>query len=344
MVLIILFQICAMFIGVSQAMKVLVGGQVTWWVLAFGVLTLVLLLGGQYHRIEGIAMIKVGVFTLITLLAAVVLTSMPQYFAWSSVWEGMKFQLPEKGLATALAVFGITGVGAAELYAYPYWCVEKGYARYTGPYEDSEAWRRRARGWVKVMNMDVIFSMIVYTVATIAFYLLGAGVLHGMGKVPAGGEMIPTLSNIYTQTLGDWAKWLFFPGAIIVLYGTIFAATAGHSRMCADVLRLQGVFQPGDIQARNKWRDVFIVILTIVPIIFFFIFGGEQPVTMVKWGAMVQTWTLPILSFGTVYLVHKHMPKELRATPVGHFLLLIGAIVITGFVLVSEARRAGLLG
>ncbi len=342
MVFFTLFQICAMFVGVSQAMKLVTGIEVMWWVLAFFVLTLVLLLGGAYHRIEGIAMIKVGVFTLITLLAAVVLTGMPQ-FSWGDVWQGMQFELPDKGLATALAVFGITGVGAAELYAYPYWCIEKGYARWTGRYEDSEAWRRRARGWVKVMNADVIFSMIIYTVATIAFYLLGAGILHGMGEVPDARNMIPVLSNIYTKTLGEWAKWLFYPGAIIVLYGTIFAATAGHSRMLADFMRLQGVFKADDLQARNRWRDIFIVILSGIPIIFYFIFG-EKPVAMVKWGGYAQAWTLPILSFGTVYLVHRFMPKELRATPFGHILLWVGAIVISGFVLVAEARRWNLFG
>ena len=74
MVFFTLFQICAMFIGVSQAMNLLVADiGVTWWVLGFFVLTLVLLLGGAYKRIEGIAMIKVGLFTLITLLAAVTL-------------------------------------------------------------------------------------------------------------------------------------------------------------------------------------------------------------------------------------------------------------------------------
>ena len=60
MVLITLFQICAMFIGVSQAMKLVTGIEVVWWVLAFFVLTLVLLLGGAYHRIERLAMVKVG--------------------------------------------------------------------------------------------------------------------------------------------------------------------------------------------------------------------------------------------------------------------------------------------
>ena len=135
-----------------------------------------------------------------------------------------------------------------------------------------------ARGWVKVMNVDVICSMIIYTVATIAFYLLGAGILHGMGQVPATSDMIPMLSNIYTETLGGWAKWLFYVGAIIILYGTIFAATAGDSRMFADCMRLQGKFEHDDMKSRNRWRDIFIVILSVIPVVLYFIFGlSDQP-------------------------------------------------------------------
>ena len=38
------------------------------------------------------------------------------------------FIIPATGLMTAFSMFGITGVGATELYSYPYWCLEKGYA------------------------------------------------------------------------------------------------------------------------------------------------------------------------------------------------------------------------
>ena len=248
MVLITLFQVCAMFIGVSQAMKLVTGIDVIWWVLAFFVLTLVLLLGGAYQRIERLAMIKVGLFTLITLLSAIVLTRMPQYFSWGDVMQGMAFRLPDAGLATALAVFGITGVGATELYMYTYWCVEKGYARYTGPHEESEAWRRRARGWVRVMNTDVVFSMIIYTVATSG--LLPAGRRHPAWDGAGTGHQRhdPDSVQHLHRDLGGWAKWLFYVGAIIVLYGTIFASTAGHSRMFADFMRLQGAFEHDDMK------------------------------------------------------------------------------------------------
>ena len=59
----------------------------------------------------------------------------------------------------------------------------------------------------------------------------GAGVLHKAGLVPKGMDMIPVLSNMYTQTLGQWALWLFYVGAIATLYGTIFAATAAAAFM-----------------------------------------------------------------------------------------------------------------
>jgi hypothetical protein len=309
-------------------------------VLILFALTLVLLLGGAYARIEKMAMVKVGLFTLITLMSAVLLLGSPDFKA-AELAQGFTFQVPEGGLAIAVAVFGITGVGATELYIYTYWCVEKGYARYTGPREDSEAWRRRARGWVRVMHFDVVGSMIIYTIATVAFYLLGAGILNKMGLVPSGKEMITTLTNIYTRTFGEWAKWLFYAGAIVILYGTIVAATAGHSRMFADFMRLQGAFAHDDYKARIRWRDIFIVILVLVPVVFYFIFG-QVPVEMVTWGAIAQAMMLPVISLGTIFLVHRHLPKELRASGWMLALLWLGAIVITGFVvpsLISEFKK-----
>ena len=188
------------------------------------------------------------------------------------------------------------------------------------------------------MNVDVIVSMMIYTVATIAFYLLGAGILNGMGLVPATSDMIPILSNIYTQTLGPWAKYVFYVGAIIILYGTIFASTAGHSRMLADFMRLHGVFERDDYKARCRWRDIFIVVLTIIPVVMYFIFG-EQPVAMVTWGGLSQAWTLPIIFFGSVYLIQRFLPKELNAPAWMTALLWLGATVATGLVLISEFRR-----
>src|SRR5207249_7191656 len=187
------------------------------WTIGFLVLTLLLLLGGGYARVERIAMVKVALFTLLTILAAMILIRMPRFFSWSATAGGLQFKLPPAGLGMAVAVFGITGVGATELFMYPYWCVEKGYALFTGPREPSGAWERRARGWVRVMHFDIAASMMIYTAATVAFYLLGAGVLHGMGLVPSAADRIPILSDLYMQSLRPSAPALFYLGAIAIL-------------------------------------------------------------------------------------------------------------------------------
>jgi len=305
------FQIGAMFAGVAYVMNQLVpilpeGG----WVLVLMALTLAILLGGAYGRIEKLATVKVALFTMLTFLCALLMMRQPQNFSWARISEGFTFHLPQRdGLQTAIAVFGITGVGAAELFMYPYWCVEKGYARFAGRREEGgDAWAPRARGWIRVMNVDILASMVIYCVATVAFYLLGAGILHTAGLVPGAKDMIPVLSKMYTETLGPWAKGLFYLGAIATLYGTIFAATAGNCRGWADLAGLLGGYSRNDYAARTKWRDRFIWLSLIVPVVLYFIF--RSPVKMVEAGGLAQAAMLPVLSVGALYLRHRRLPAD----------------------------------
>jgi Mn2+/Fe2+ NRAMP family transporter len=127
-----------MYGGLAQVLNLLVPAvPATAWALVLLGLTLALVLGGGYERVERRALVKVALFTLLTVFAAIVLTRQGEHFSWSRVAEGLRFRLPETGFATAVAVFGITGVGATELFMYPYWCVEKGYARFVGPNDGS---------------------------------------------------------------------------------------------------------------------------------------------------------------------------------------------------------------
>lgn len=326
------FQIGAMFGGVAQVLNLLLPGvPAEIWVFGLLGLTLMLLLGGGYERVEHLAMVKVGLFTMLTVLSAALLMRSPG-FEWSDVSAGLKFDLPAGGLTTAVAVFGITGVGASELFMYPYWCVEKGYARFAGRRDGSPAWRSRFFGWIQVMNMDIVASMVIYTIATIAFYLLGAGVLHSMAIVPASNEMIPTLSNMYTQTLGGWSVWLFYVGALATLYGTIFAATAAESRVAADFCRILGKFKADDYEARIRYRRKFVWVLTCSAVVLFLIF--REPVGMVRAGGIAQALMLPIIAVGALVLRYRHLPQEVRPSvvhTVGLWLASIATVVLMGY-------------
>jgi Mn2+/Fe2+ NRAMP family transporter len=341
MTLMTMLQVGAMYGGVAAVMNLLIPAvSIKLWVLIFAAITLALLLGGGYDRIERLAMLKVGLFTMLTFLAALLLLRMPQYFSWSAMLDGLKFKLPGQGFSTAVAVFGITGVGASELFMYPYWCVEKGYARYAGRRDGSPEWNRRARGWIRVMHTDILATMVIYTIATIAFYLLGAGVLNGMGKVPSAKDMIPTLSNIYTQTLGPWSLWLFYLGAIATLYGTIFASVASNSRLYADVARLMGLFRADDYAARVRYRNAVIVALTIIPVLLYLFI--ESPVNMVKAGGIAQALMLPVIGVGTLYLRHKLLPRDIvPARWVTIFLWIATAIIVwlMGYYVLEQIRN-----
>jgi hypothetical protein len=211
---------------------------------------------------------------------------------------------------------------------YPYWCIEKGYARFVGPRDGSSAWITRARGWIRVMHIDITCSLVIYTMATVAFYLLGAGVLHRMGIVPPERDTLTVLSQIYTQTLGDWSRWVFYAGAVVTLYGTIFAATAAHSRLFADAVRILGAYAREDAHSRRRWRNRFVVALTIIPALFYWFL--ESPVQMVVAGGLAQAFLLPLIGIAGVYLRHVHVPLDIRPTTAATIMLWLSTLVMTG--------------
>ena len=143
--------------------------------------TIAILASGKYKPVEIFSTIMVVFFTFATLFALVSLQTsegMKDFaISWAEIKEGFKFQLPGD-FSTAFAAFGIIGVGASELIYYPYWCLEKGYAKNVGTANPTKVWYERAKGWLRVMRVDAWLSMVVYTGATVAFFLLGSALLH----------------------------------------------------------------------------------------------------------------------------------------------------------------------
>ena len=310
MVTFTLFQVGAMLGGIAEILNTAIPGvPITAFVWTLAALSVLLLIAGKYALVEKVAMGLVVSFTALTVSCCLLLFKLPQYFDWGAVVQGLTFQPPEGGMATAVAAFGITGVGATELVMYPYWCIEKGYAQYAGKRDDSPSWTKRALGWVRVMGFDVLFSMVIYTFATVAFYFLGAGILKGMGLIPEGSEMVQVLSSIYTETLGGWSLGLFMVGAFAVLYSTVFASTAAHCRVWADFVGMLGVYDKSDYKKRLKAIRVFVVLLLTVPCLYFM--WIREPVLMVKIGGIAQAIMLPVIGGFAIYLRYKRMPTSI---------------------------------
>ena len=207
--------------------------------LAVSGVTIAILASGKYKPVEIFSTIMVVLFTVATLFALGSLQWSPEMaeysIKWADIKEGFKFKLPGD-FSTAFAAFGIIGVGASELIYYPYWCLEKGYAKNVGPYDPTNVWYDRAKGWLRVMRFDAGLSMVVYTGATVAFFLLGSALLHGpdmatdkvkvfnVGTLPKVEESVTALNSakatdsfekandamktsvIFTEGLSDVAK------------------------------------------------------------------------------------------------------------------------------------------
>lgn len=291
-----------------------------------GTATALLLFVGRYSLVEGLSTAMVAGFTVTTLVAVVALQSTPYAVTRAQITSGFSFHFPVN-FATAFGAFGLIGVGASELIYYPYWCLEKGYARKLGPDDGTSEWKTRAAAWLRVMRIDAWTSFAIYTTTTVAFYLLGAAILHAKQLRVESTQMIGTLSHMYRSTFGEWSLWMFVGGAVAVLYSTIFGATASNARLLADALDLFRLKRYRNEAHRRQWIKLSCLIL---PVAFtgLFVAVGD-PVGLVFVGAIAQGLMLPFLAGAAVYFHFTNPHRNLRAGPLSLAALVCAALAMS---------------
>lgn len=287
-----------------------------------------LIYGGRYGWVEWGSLLMIVLFTGLILLSLLMLQRTDYAISGAELAEGLRFSLPPATVGVALAAFGITGVGGDEIMYYTYWCIEKGYAAYVGPYDDSPAWTERARGWIRVMTLDALCSMVVYTTVTAAFYLLGASLLHTGGRIPEGYAMVETLSRLFTVTLGPGAKVAFLIGAFFVLYSTLFTATASWARIFADAFGQLGWLNFRDPVSRQKalailswafpslWCALFLLI--------------KLPVLMILLGGIATSVLLLVVIWAAIQFRYRQLPASLKPSRTYDLWLWLSIIAILG--------------
>jgi hypothetical protein len=281
-----------------------------WWALFVAIITSAVLVVGRYGLIQSFSTVMVASFTVITIVNLAMLQSTDWSVSASEIMHGLSFRLPQStdhtsasvGIATALAAFGIIGVGANELIAYPYWCRERGYARYTGNRDESPEWAERARGWMRVMRWDAWCSMAVYTFATLAFYLLGAAILWRSGLNPEKSEMIRTLEVMYEPVFGEIARWIFLFGAFAVLYSTFFVSIASLARIVPDAMRALGM-GPSDQAGYRRWVRVCSGLFPFLAVATYTVL--PTPAALVLVGGVMQGIMLPMLAGAALYFRYR---------------------------------------
>lgn len=284
--------------------------SVIFWIVLLGFSLCLLIYKNYYHLIEKASMLMVFGFTLFTIASLIAVFYTSYAFSAADVISGLSLQLPEEVIFVAIGAFGITGVASDEIIAYTYWCQEKGYATFTGPNDGTESWKGRAKGWIKIMYLDAFLAMIIYTLVTASFYLLGAAILYQNDALPDGMDLINSLAAIYTESLGSGAKVGYLIGAFFALYSSVFATLAYWSRLFPDIFSEFGLIASQDKKSKDKWVRILAFVLPLLWILTFLFV--QLPGFMVLSGGVVGSVLLLVVVFASIKFRGKN--KELKLT------------------------------
>jgi Mn2+/Fe2+ NRAMP family transporter len=180
---------------------------------------------------------------------------------------------------------------------------------------------------MRVMKLDAWVSMVVFTIATIAFYTLGATVLHSQGLNPKGPKMIETLSELYVPAFGPATKTFFLVAVWAVLFKTLYVASAGHARLCTDFLGLAGFVRYTQPQQRHRWIQRFCIFFPTLAFLLYLLF--REPKTMVVIGGYAQGVTIPVIAGAALYLRYYRTDPRLAPSRLFDVFLWTAFILIT---------------
>jgi manganese transport protein len=296
------------------------------WVLIIATFAAALIYNGKYAMIEKVSLLMILLFTVLTMASLFSIQFTEFAFSFSDILNGQQFKLSPEQIGIALGAFGITGVASDEIIAYNYWCIEKGYASYAGPPAHTPEWKNRAQGWINVMYIDAVVAMVIYTLVTVTFYLLGAAILYGRETVPQGNQVIETLALIYTQSLGSGIKTIYLVGAFFVLFSSVYATLAYWTRVFTDLSGQIGWLDFSDYMKRKK-------VISLLGIIFPFVWASmflfiQLPVLMVLSGGIVGSVMLILVIYAAWNFKYRRN-QELKTSSIYNFLFWVSLLSIT---------------
>ena len=188
---------------------------------------------------------------------------------------------------------------------------------------------------MKVLHTDVLFGLIIVTCATVPFYVLGAGVLNQMGLEPEGSEaVIGTLSNIFTQTLGEWALWLFSIGAFVILFSTVISGVGAGGRFIPDYLIEMQFMDRSNLKLRKAIVRWYLGFLPFIAFLFYLM--APNFVILIMIGGLTSAIFLPIQSGATLWLQATNMDERIRPRRLTYYslwLIFFFELTMAGFVI-----------
>ena len=318
------------------------GWSVPLWSLVVVLTIQALLWKGLYRHLEKAMVTLVVGFSLSVLLGLVMLQGTAYALTTGEIFSGLTFsmgdQSPRLAAYAVISLMGALGVAGTELFVYSYWVMEKGYAKHVGP-PTSDGWLGRARGWVRLLQVDAGLATLLATTVTVAYFLLGCAILFRQGQMPEGIGVVEQMSLIYTDTYGNWSRGVFLFGAFCTLFSTVLAGTAANGRAYTDLLCSLGLVNRNLQSSVNRSHRVVQSIFLASALVLFLLMQSPPATLVILSGYFIALFGMPLAMIGICWLAFR-TDKRLRMNRVTAVLLLISVVVIStclGFALVVQS-------
>lgn len=308
------------------------------WAIVIFLLMSILLWRGLYDDLETMVAILVATFSLVVIGSVLALQGTDYAINGAQIAAGFRFAMPAEGAFVALAVMGSVGATAVELFMYPYWIVEKGYPAFVGPKEDSDAWRARYRGWMRVLMTDAGVCTGIALAITCAYYLLGASVLNQLQVLPEGMKVVEQVSLIFTETIGGWAYYIFMFGGFCTLFSTLLVFAASSGRIGADFLQKVGVGALAGEAGYRRWVRILQIGFPFLWLLF--ILADPRTLDFVLKGANANNLLLIPMAYGVLHLAMR-APKDERMSLWTELALLFTIWAIINFTAINIFQLTG---
>ena len=186
---------------------------------------------------------------------------------------------------------------------------------------------------------DFNVGYITSAVLAVVFLALGVYVQYGSGEaveVEKGGLYVVQLVNMYTKTIGDWARPLVGFIAFACMFGTTITVIDGYSRAVAESARL--------VRGRDffRTRELFAWILwTSASGIALILWFNSALGALLKFAMISAFLTAPVfawLNYGLVKQDKKH-----KLSPVMNLLAIVGLVYLVGFAVLFILNFVGIL-
>jgi Mn2+/Fe2+ NRAMP family transporter len=177
--------------------------------------------------------------------------------------------------------------------------------------EQMDDWRKSAPDKTSMLRMgmlDLKVGYILSAVLAVIFVSLGANLLAPRGLTPSGIDVALTLSQIYTEVMGDWMFPVFMLAAFAAMFSTAYSVMDGFPRTFS---RLFQTLYPDKEELQQPSDPAY---WGFMAIIFAFAIGANyifpNPVRMVQLIGVVSLSVAPILYGLNYYCVTRLIDDE----------------------------------